>query len=81
MPFLHHVREMVIRGKARTMLEEGPRKTDVQEEMLGKTGKNHWNKEPRFKTAIISGKQNNTQQDLQEDHRAGDNKANSQDLC
>jgi hypothetical protein len=53
---------------------------DNQEETLGKTRKDHWNKEPRLKMAIISGKQNNTQQDFQEDHRAGDRKANSRDF-
>jgi hypothetical protein len=55
--------------------------TDVREETSGETGRHHWNKELRLKAAIMSGKQNNTQQDLQEDHTAGDREANSRVFC
>jgi hypothetical protein len=41
---------------------------DVQEETSGETGRRHLNKEPRLKTGAMFGKQDNTWQDLQEDH-------------
>jgi hypothetical protein len=53
---------------------------DNQEDMLGATGMQQWHKEPRPKRAITSGKQENTQQNLQADHRAGDRKANGLDF-
>jgi hypothetical protein len=53
---------------------------DIQEETLGKTRRHQWNKEPRLKTAITSGKQN-TQQDFQEYRRAGDRELNSWVFC
>jgi hypothetical protein len=37
-------------------------------------------RELRHKRAITSGEQENTQQDLQADHRAGDYKADGQDF-
>jgi hypothetical protein len=39
---------------------------DVQEVTSGDTGKHHWNKERRLKTAITSGKQDDIRQDLRE---------------
>jgi hypothetical protein len=42
---------------------------DVQEETSGVTRMQQWHKEPRPKSAIMSGKQENTQQDLQAHHR------------
>jgi hypothetical protein len=71
---------MVIRVKARKILQEEPLRMDIQEEMSGETGRHHLNKEPRLKTGAMSGKQDNTRQDLQDDRRAGGCKANSQDL-
>jgi hypothetical protein len=45
-------------------------RTNVQEEMLGATETQQRHKEPRSKRAIISGKQENTQKDLQAGCRA-----------
>jgi hypothetical protein len=58
---------------------KNPENMDVQEETLGKTGRHHWNKEPELMTRATSGKQDNTWQELQEDRRAVDCKANSRD--
>jgi hypothetical protein len=57
---------------------KNPERTDVQEQMPGTTGRHHRNKEPRLKTGIMSGNKN-MQKDPQEDHTAGDCKANSLD--
>jgi hypothetical protein len=55
-------------------------RTDVREETSGATGIQQRHKEPSPKRAITSGKQENTQQDVQADRRAGDHKANSLDF-
>jgi hypothetical protein len=52
---------------------------DIQEETPGATAMQQRHKEPRPEKAITSGKQENTEQDLQADHRAGDRNANGQD--
>jgi hypothetical protein len=48
--------------------------------MSGKTGRHQWNKDSRFKEATMSEEGKDIQQDVQEDHRAGDHKANSRDF-
>jgi hypothetical protein len=48
--------------------------------MSGETGRHQWKKEPRLEIGATSGKQESTQQDLQEDCRAEDRKANSEDF-
>jgi hypothetical protein len=58
-----------------------PEKTDVQEEAWGETGMHQWNKGPIPKKVNTSGKQDNTQQDLQENHRARDRGADSRVFC
>jgi hypothetical protein len=45
--------------------------TDIHEETSGATGMQQRHKEPRSRRAIISRKQDNTEQGLQEDCRAG----------
>jgi hypothetical protein len=35
---------------------------DVRQEMSGETGRHHWNKEPRFKTAALSEEGEDNQQ-------------------
>jgi hypothetical protein len=50
---------------------------DFREETSVETGKQHWNKGPRLKRAVISEKLQDIQQDLQEDSRAADRKENS----
>jgi hypothetical protein len=80
MPFLHGVRDTVVRVKARKILQEEPLRMHVQEEMSGETGRHRLNKEPRLMTGAVSGKQDNTWQDLQEDHGAGGCEANSWDF-
>jgi hypothetical protein len=62
------------------MLQEDPPKDDILEEASGKTGRHHWNEEPRLKAGATSGKQDNTSQGLREDCRPGDHKANSWDF-
>jgi hypothetical protein len=69
MPFLHCIRDTVVRDKARTRLYQ---------ETFGKTGKCQWNKGPILKEATKSEKGEDIQQDIQENHRAGDREANSQ---
>jgi hypothetical protein len=54
--------------------------TYVWEEASFATGMQEQHKGPRPETAAMSRKQEEIEQDLQEDHRAGDRKANSQDL-
>jgi hypothetical protein len=54
---------------------------DVGEETLGATEMQQLHKEPRPKRAITCGKQENTQQDLQADRRAGDHEVNSWVFC
>jgi hypothetical protein len=70
----HGVRDTVIkdrrsdRGNGKigpgTLLQEGPRKAGRSGSESGDNGKHRWNKERKLKTAIMSGKQDDTQQDL-----------------
>jgi hypothetical protein len=50
---------------------------DIQEEISGKTGRQHWNKGLRFKGAATSRKQEDIWQDLQEGSHAGHHEAKS----
>jgi hypothetical protein len=45
--------------------------------MIGETGGHQWNKGQRLKETTASEEEENIQQDLQEDVRAGGHKANS----
>jgi hypothetical protein len=54
---------------------------DVRDETLGEARRYQWNKEPRLKTAATSWKRQDIQQDLQENHRAGDCEANRWIFC
>jgi hypothetical protein len=51
------------------------KRMDVWEEASVTTGLQQQHKELRPKRVIMSGKQENTERDLQADHRAGDHKA------
>jgi hypothetical protein len=62
--FLHGLRAAVIKTDDRGKMTEGP-------------GMQQWNKGPRRKTAATSEEGEDIRQDLQEDRRAGDRKANS----
>jgi hypothetical protein len=57
-----------------------PERMDVQEETLGATRIQQWNKGPMRKMTAMSRKQEGIQQDHQADRRAGDCKANSWDF-
>jgi hypothetical protein len=48
--------------------------------MSGITALQQWHRKARPIRAIMSGKQENTQEDLQEHRRAGGRKANSRDI-
>jgi hypothetical protein len=56
-------------------------RTDVREETSGKTRRHQWNKGLRLKEATMSEEGEYIQQDLQENHRAGDHEANSRVFC
>jgi hypothetical protein len=80
MPFLSHARDMVIRDHAGTMLYKEPIEDECLERDAGTTGMHKWNKGWRLKGGITSEEREDIWQDLQEDRRAGDRKANSWDF-
>jgi hypothetical protein len=53
---------------------------DIREETTDAPRKQQWNNEPRLKGATMSEEGEDIWQDLQEDRRAGDCKANSWDF-
>jgi hypothetical protein len=53
----------------------------MQEETSSEIGKHHWNTEQRLKMVITSGKQDIIQEDLWENHQAGDHEMNSGIIC
>jgi hypothetical protein len=58
-----------------------PERMDTREETMDSPGRQHRNKEPRPETDATSRKHEEMQQNLQEDHRAGDRKVNSWIFC
>jgi hypothetical protein len=81
MPFLHGIRDTVVRDKARTRLCQEARKDRCSGRDSGKTRRHEWNKEPRLKGAIVSKEREDIWHNLWENHRSGDCEANSWVFC
>jgi hypothetical protein len=79
---LHGVRDTLVKDKARRSRPcQKPRQDGRSGRDIGQNWKARWNKEPRFKGVATSEEGEDIQQDLWENHWAGDQEANSQIFC
>jgi hypothetical protein len=80
-PFLHGIRDTIVRDKARQGCTKNPERTEIREETVGETGRHQWGKEPRLKGAAMSEEGQDIWQNLWENHKAGDREVNRWVFC